>query len=86
MRLSQGHNDVMSSTGIEPATLRSLARRFNKLIDVAAFLLLKKMHKLFSSVSNQTRDENPASNKSLTCDQKSFAQNYLTAESIPTIG
>ena len=29
--LSQGHNDVMPSTGIKPANLRSLARRSNQL-------------------------------------------------------
>ena len=34
--LSQRYNDVMPNTGIEPATLRSLSRRFNQLSYAAA--------------------------------------------------
>ena len=39
--LSQGHNDVKPSTGIEPANLRSLARRSNQLSYVAVHLRFK---------------------------------------------
>ena len=37
-RLSQGHNSVMFSTGIEPATLKPLTRHSNLLIYAANFL------------------------------------------------
>ena len=38
--LSLGHNDVMPNTGIEPATLRSLARCSNQLSYAATMILL----------------------------------------------
>ena len=44
--LSQGHNDVMPSTGIEPANLRSLAHCSNQLSYAAVFPSKKKLEKL----------------------------------------